>query len=162
PRARLAGAVIATARVPDLRVEDVAARPACDSYDRRGDRTDGATRARTSHVVRRLLLRRARPVVMAPCDRTAAHERQRSDAYGGRLCRSGNGRRSVAANEETHQCLDPRCAAESGGHVAEAMPQAGARADEQRANRSRAERELGRKLAVAEPADLAQQEGVAL
>ncbi len=101
-------------------------------------------------------------VVLDPGEVATAHECERSDADSSRLCRGGHRRRSVAASDEPNQRLNPRRAAESGGHVAEAMPEARARADEKRANGRCAERELGGELAVAEPANLAQEEGLAL
>jgi hypothetical protein len=60
------------------------------------------------------------------------------------------------------QPLDPRRTAEPGSHVTKAVPEPHARAQQKRPNRRRAERELVGELPVAEPADLAQEEGFSL
>ena len=93
---------------------------------------------------------------------STAHERERAETDRGRLRRRGYGRRAVAAGDEANKALDPGRAAEARGHVAQAMPQTGACAQEERADGRRAERELLGELPVAEPADLAQQESLAL
>jgi hypothetical protein len=91
-----------------------------------------------------------------------ADEREGSETDRGRL-RSGRNRgRPVAAAGDAKQRLHPLRAAEAGGDVGEPVPKAGARAQEERANRGCAERELSRELAVAEPADLPEEERVAL
>jgi hypothetical protein len=53
---------------------------------------------------------------------TTAHERERTEADGGRLRRYRHGRRAVATGDETNQALDPGRAAQPGGHVTQAMP----------------------------------------
>ena len=65
---------------------------------------------------------------------STAHERERAETDGGRLRRRGHGRRAVAAGDEANQALDPGRAAETGGHVTQAMPQAGACTQEERAD----------------------------
>jgi hypothetical protein len=70
---------------------------------------------------------------------STAHERERTEADGGRLRRRGHGRRAVAAGDEANQALDPGRATEAGGHVAQAMSQTGACAQEERADGRRAE-----------------------
>src|SRR6185312_14429834 len=116
-----------------------------------------------SLVARARVRGRGREVVtgLAPVSSTA-HERKRAEADGGRLRRRGHGRRAVAAGDEANQALDPGSAPEAGGHVTQAMPEAGACAQEERADGRRAKRELLGELSIAEPADLAQQEGLAL
>jgi len=70
---------------------------------------------------------------------STAHERERTEADGGGLRRRGHGRRPVADGDEANQALDPGRAAEAGGHVAQAMAQTGACAQEERADGRRAE-----------------------
>ena len=65
---------------------------------------------------------------------TTAHERERTEADGGRLRRRGHGRRAVTAGDEANEALDPGRAAEAGGHVTQAMPQAGTCTQEERAD----------------------------
>jgi hypothetical protein len=112
------------------------------------------THARMSPVLCDCVPRR-KGVVLDPGEVATPNECERSDADSSRLCRGGHRRRSVAASDEPNQRLNPRRAAEPGGHVAEAMPEAPARSDEKRANGRCAERELGGELAVAESTDLA-------
>ena len=114
---------------------DVASR-----HDRSGCGRRGATRARMSLVARSCVPGRLREVVSGLGQvSSTAHKRERAEADGGRLRRRGHGRRAVAAGDETNQVLEPGRAAEAGGHVAQAMPEAGARAQEERANGRRAE-----------------------
>ena len=70
---------------------------------------------------------------------STTHERERTEADGGCLRRRGHGRRPVAAGDETNQALEPGHATEAGGRVAQAMPEAGARTQEERADGRRAE-----------------------
>jgi hypothetical protein len=90
---------------------------------------------------------------------SAAHERERTEADGGGLRRPGHGRCTVAA-DEANQSLDPR--SDAGSRAAQPIPETPARPQQKRANGRRAERELVRELAVGEPADLAQEEALAL
>ena len=92
----------------------------------------------------------------------SAHERERTDADRGGFRRRRDGRRTLATADEANQSLDPRSAAQTGGHAAQPIPETPARPQQKRANGRWGERELGGELAVAEPADLAQEEGLAL
>ena len=159
---RIARAAVAAARMLDLGTAvigtaAVESRPVLE----RGDRSLGdVLDANRGSVVPGRVVRGLRSVVRDQA--STARQRERADPDRGRLRRDGHGRRSVAAREETQQRLHPGHAAEPGGHVAEPLSEAHAGAQQERANRGAAERELVRNLAVAQAANLAQEKGLAL
>jgi hypothetical protein len=82
-----------------------------------------------SRVARGSVLGRHREVMSGLSQvSSTAHEREGAEADGCRLRRRRHRRRAVASRNEANQALDPGRAAEAGGHVAQAMSKAGARA----------------------------------
>src|SRR6185503_3890854 len=159
-RARLARAAAALPRVLAVGIADIAS-PAI--LTRRGCHSSGPRRRGLVHMSSRLVTHgrvpgSLRDVVRGSGRIPTAHERERTEADGGSLRRRRHGRRALAARHEANQRLDPRRAAEAGGHAAQTIPETPAGAQEKRANGRRAEGELGGKLDVAEPADLPQEE----